>query len=559
MIGLFDEKTLSAQPVAVITGRTAASLAGIDPGRFPAAEQEEAKKKLADESQMHVWTDRNGDRQIQLDEIVAERTAAPKGALWGLYWGAWVNDDLTIWCASPFNNGYVWRIPVQEFLPDGTPVYPPPSRQQPIFTAQYKLAIHSVLPAADGRSVYLIEQGEGATGAGSPMAVSRYALDGRRLWAYRKTYTGFALDAPMYRPGLVIGAMKFCGLADLDLPQNKIELVMVNGYPGQFNLLTGDGLWVATLASDNRVSPAMSEHTYYVENFSGFFFRNRDNGKYYYIAGETDTRIMEVTGLETVRTAATPWTLTETDVARARDVARRKLALGGAKPPIVVHPMSATAAGKPAPWQFDDYAAIDAGGGHTVRFALGRDDATLYAAFDVKDESPMRNAGSDYAMLFKTGDTCELMLAADPMADPHRKRPAAGDMRLLLSEMDGRPVAVLYEPVLRAGRSKAERVFSSPTGSETFARVAILKDVRISIQRSKDGYRLEAAVPLASLGLSLAKGASLRGDLGVLFSNPGGNAVGRRAYYFNQETQITQDVPSEARLQPANWGTFTVE
>jgi hypothetical protein len=408
--------------------------------------------------------------------------------------------------------------------------------------------------------VYLIEQAGGdAQGGGSQMAVSRYALDGRRLWAYRKTWTGFALDSPLYRPGYVIGAMKFCGLGAADTPQGGVGLVMVNGYHGQFNLLSDDGLWVAALASDNRFSPPMSEHTFYVENFSGVFFKHRQTGRHYYIAGETDTRIMEVTGLETIRRGTTDLVFREEDAARAREVAARRAVAGAAKRPLAVRRVRRRADGTADGYRFDEHALIDAGAGRTARFALGYDDTTLYAAFDVKDDSPLRNGGSDYALLFKTGDACDLMLAAEPTADPKRNRPVAGDLRLLLTETGGQPVAVLYEPVLRPGVEKAERIFSSPTGRETFARVVVLKEARVTVRRGDAGYRLEAAVPLAALGLKLTAGSRLLGDVGVLFGTPGGNAVGRRAYYFNQDTQITQDIPSEARLQPDHWGRWEVE
>jgi len=561
VIFLFDEKRLCGEPVAAITARGAARLAGITPERFPEDQRELARQKLGNDRQLHVWTDRNGDRMLQLDEIVAEPTGAPGGALWGLYWGVHVDDDLTIWAATAYEAGYVWRIPVREFLADGTPVYPPPSEQKPLFMAQYPRAISSTLPSEDGRSVYLIEQAGGdARGGGSKMAVSRYTLDGRRLWAYRKTWTGFALDAPLYRPGYVIGAMKFCGTARLDdTPTGVSELVMVNGYHGQFNLLTDGGLWVAALASDNRFSPTMSEHTYYVENFSGFFFRNRDNRRYYYIAGETDTRIMEITGLETIRTGSMALVLSPDDVRRAAEAAARRGAAPGAKPPVVVRRATPEIDGALDEWPSEAMIEIDAGGGRSARMALSRDERNLYLAYDVADDSPMKNAGSDFAMLFKSGDTCELMLAADPAADPRRKTAVAGDLRVLMSEMDGQPVAVLYEPVLRPGREKAERVFSSPTGSETFARVVVLQGAKIALARRKGGYRLEAALPLDALGVELKSGTVFRGDLGVLFSTPGGNAVGRRAYYFNQDTQITQDIPTEVRLQPANWGELRIE
>ena len=559
-IFLFDPATMTAQPVAGLSGRTAHRLAGVVPEMFPERQRAEAKKKVGDERKFHVWADRNGDRRIQLDEWDAAEMAGGMWGQWGLYWGSWVDDDLTIWSATPGHTGCIWRVPVEEWLPDGTPVYPSASRQQPLFSTRYKSSISSVMPSPDGRSVYVIEQEGGNTQTGGGRAaVSRYAVDGHRLWSYRKTWANFALDAPLFRPGCVIGAMKFCGRGEASTEKGPVPLVMVNGYHGQFNLLTADGLWVAALASDNRFSPAMSEHTFYCENFSGFFYKHRDNGKHYYIAGETDTRIMEVTGLETIRTGSVALVLTERDAAQAREVAARRPATAAAVKPLVIRAAVPRLRGEPADWKFDEHAAFDAGAGRKARFALAHDAESLYAAFDVKDDSPMKNAGSDFALLFKTGDTCELMLATDPTADPRRKRPVAGDARILMTEMSGQLVAVLYQPAARAGLKREPRVFASPTGSETFDRVVRLPEARLALKRRADGYLLEAAIPLASLGMKLEKGAALRGDVGVLFSTPGGNAVGRRAYLFNQDTQITQDVPSEARLQPANWGSIRVE
>jgi hypothetical protein len=304
----------------------------------------------------------------------------------------------------------------------------------------------------------------------------------------------------------------------------------------------------------------MSSRTYYCENFSGCFFRNQNNGRHYLIAGETDTRISEVEGLETVRTGSAKLTLSEADQAKAVDVAAHLASTAtGAKQLTMRRMTNLKVDGQIREWKFDDAASIDADAGRTAKFSIGYDDENLYTAFDVKDDSPMRNAGSDFAMLFKTGDTCEIMLATKADADLHRTKAEAGDVRLLFSEMDGQPIAVLYEPVARVGEKKAERVFSSPTGSETFARVVQIPDAKIVIKRRAGGYVLEAAVPLAELGFHPKAASTFRGDVGVLFSTPGGSSVARRSYFFNQDTQITQDLPSEARLAPANWGEINVE
>ena len=109
------------------------------------------------------------------------------------------------------------------------------------------------------------------------------------------------------------------------------------------------------------------------------------------------------------------------------------------------------------------------------------------------------------------------------------------------------------------GKAPSTRSISSPTGSLTFDCVQVLAEANVRHERREGGYRLVASIPLADLQLSLATGTSLRGDAGVLFSNPGGTITTLRSFLFNKDTQITQDVPSEARLEPAKWGRLEVK
>jgi hypothetical protein len=57
------------------------------------------------------------------------------------------------------------------------------------------------------------------------------------------------------------------------------------------------------------------------------------------------------------------------------------------------------------------------------------------------------------------------------------------------------------------------------------------------------------------LGGKPAVGTEFRVDFGVMFGGESaGRKVERRAYWENRDTQITADIPTEAALQPANWG-----
>jgi hypothetical protein len=502
------------------------------------------------------WADANGDGLVQPDEMTVARVAQTYHG----YWGPWIEDDLTLW--FPGAGSGVWRVPVESWTPDGVPIYQAPASQRPLFRPLGN-CVHAMPSAAGGpgkQSVYVLERhgGNEQTAAGADwMAISRYALDGKRRWAYRRTWTDFALEAPLARPGDVVGAMKFVGQATCD---DGLELVAVNGYFGQFNLVSGDGLWVGSLCHDNRYGPKADATTIWPENFSGFFFRSPRDRKFYLLAGDTDARLWEITGLDTLKRAKAPLTLSAADRRLAEAAAAARAAVTGVKPPLrLARRPGLGIDGNLTGWDPAAFTAWDAGGGRRVRAALAYDDNNLYAAFEVRGGTAMINGGKDAALLFKTGDTCEVMLGADPAADPKRTRPAPGDTRLVFSSLGGRPVAVLLQPVAPPGRGGAPRLFSSPTGAEPFARVMLLGDAQVAIVRGGGLYRLEAAVPWRALGYPPAPGASLRGDLGVLFSDPGGSRTVYRSYLFNQDTAIVNDLPSEARLEPAKWGRVDVE
>jgi hypothetical protein len=320
----------------------------------------------------------------------------------------------------------------------------------------------------------------------------------------------------------------------------------VNGYHGQQTLMSDQGLWIAALGRDNRQGPAPDQASTWCENFNGTLFRNKDDGRVYLIGGDTDARIWEVTGLDTIRTGRVPLAITAADARLAAGASQRRRR---ADAPAAARPTLRLARGRAPDPGAGTAAALDAGGGRTARVALSHDDANLYAAFDVEDGSPMMNAAHDPALLFHGGDTCEVMLAAG----------GAGDVRLLFSVLDGRPVAVLFQRHLGPGQAPAPRRFQSPTGAEDFQRVEALAGAAVTVQRRAGGYRLEARVPLAAIPFAPGPPRVVHGDVGVLFSDASGTVTARRAYYYNAETSVVNDLPTEARLQPGQWGPIAVE
>ena len=69
------------------------------------------------------------------------------------------------------------------------------------------------------------------------------------------------------------------------------------------------------------------------------------------------------------------------------------------------------------------------------------------------------------------------------------------------------------------------------------------------------GFQIE--VPLALLKLKAEGGERLLGDIGLLRGD--GSWTSRRTYWNNQDTGMVSDVPTEARLRPANWGVWDIQ
>ena len=162
-------------------------------------------------------------------------------------------------------------------------------------------------------------------------------------------------------------------------------------------------------------------------------------------------------------------------------------------------------------------------------------------------------AFDEYQRLFKTGAALDLLLGTDPKADMARRTPGRGDLRLLIAWVDGKPQVVLYQPVAPGARPDEAWVARTEAGGETrFDRVVLLNRAEVALKGESD-FTVEAAIPLADLGLKIQPGLELAMDWGVLTSADG-HQVKERLYWANTLATGTSDEAVEARLEPHLWG-----
>jgi len=192
-----------------------------------------------------------------------------------------------------------------------------------------------------------------------------------------------------------------------------------------------------------------------------------------------------------------------------------------------------------------------------VRFASAWDDQSLYLAWDVRDATPWVNGADAPEFLYAHGDTVDFQLGTDPKADKNRTEAVLGDLRLSIGPFKGAPTAVVYRKV---AAEKHPKTFSSGVIKEySMDSVVVLSHARIHVKKEGNRYVVEAAIPLADLGLKPAPGLTLRGDVGVTHGDKAGLDTVLRTYWSNQVTGIVNDEVFELKMEPKNWGELTFQ
>jgi hypothetical protein len=199
-----------------------------------------------------------------------------------------------------------------------------------------------------------------------------------------------------------------------------------------------------------------------------------------------------------------------------------------------------------ATYAFDDQRAT---------FKIAWDEDRLYALVHVTDPSPLRNRASSPEMIFKGGDAVALVLG------PAKNQSDGGAMqKIIVAPLDGEPVVMLYRP-RRKGLEERPYIFRSPVSEVTFEHVAPLPGAEVAFKPVKGGYVAEFALPWKTLQYAPAEGRAIPLDVQVIFSDATGNQNAECAWWrsVSAEAHANNDIPTEVKLYPAEWGTLMLQ
>ncbi|HZE96378.1 MAG TPA: hypothetical protein VE981_05100 [Planctomycetota bacterium] len=555
-----------AVPVAAVGQASAWELLKEDAYKAAWPEKTDPKGDPWKSPTMFSWVDLNDDHKVQLDELkmVKGRTG-----------GVVVHPDLTILTSLGL------KLTPKGFTPKGAPLYDIAAAETFVEGAQNSLSSggEQAMQASGGWTILTV--GPKPFGADSMAGVK----NGVPMWSYPSMWPGLhaSHNAPMpEHPGEILGTTRLLGGFVSPKGSDAGDLWAINGNMGNVYLLTADGLFVGTLWKDGRVSswamPAatrgmsVKDASLNAEDFWPSMTQTSDGAIYITVGVETTCSIVRVEGLETLRrlpeatVRVTNEALAEAgqyfvkrDLLRAAREGTGTLSIAMKKTAPVVD-------GNLDDWADAAWVTIDSrtnqvgDWGHEetkTRASLAVAGDRLYAAFKTEDPNLLRNTGEALPMLFKTGGALDLMIGADPAADPKRDKPVAGDVRLVVTMVKNKPMAALYRAVVPGTPNPVP--FSSPWRTVTFDRV---DDVSAEVQLAAGGEKdvkkkgdhgiFELSIPLSVLGLKPEAGKSIKGDVGLLRGN--GFQTMQRVYWQNKATGLISDVPGEAMLTPQLWG-----
>lgn len=511
-----------------------------------------------------IWQDLNSDGQAQPGEVKYQK------ALTG---GVTIMPDLSF-CISRINDKAM-RFAPSGVSKAGVPMYD--------ITKGEVLATGVQTPASSGGDQVL----DGPDGwSVITLGVKPYAQlslsgvkNGVPMWSYPNLWPGLhaSHNAPEAdKPGEIIGATRLLGGLFEVKGSGAGPLWAINGNHGNVYIFTADGLFVATLFEGMRSGQqwrmptgkrnmSLDKITLGEENFWPGITATAD-GKVYLVDGARSA-VVRLDGLESItRLPDMNITVNQSSINRSLAAISGPVATAQAGAQKVLQVNISTQKpvvdGKLNDWAQASWADIDKRGvkgnfntnskPYDVTGALMVSNGRLYAAFRTGNAKLADNSGEMPLALFKTGGALDIMIGStNAKADPARRTAVAGDYRLLVSVVNGKPQALLYKAVVPGTKAEDKVPFSSPSRTITFDQV---DNITGQLQFAGSEGNFELSVPLSALDIQPGDGQQIKGDIGILRGSNGETTS--RLYWSNKSTGITSDVPSEATLSPGLWGTF---
>ena len=489
--------------------------------RWPVLDDPEIKPRIPPgrpEGDFFVWTDRNHDHAVQPDEVqfIRPTTAGAPGVVF--------QPDLSVISGGPY---YLPAAGVDE---NGVPNYDL-SKLQPVSQTPVK---GDVAMSPDGWFV---------------VDCSGFK-DDRQRWSLASRDT----KTPPDGPGELQEPKRMLGYPVKSAHGEAGYLVARYSYMGEIYVYSTDGILIHTLGSDARSAPfwpypdqkpgmAVTGLSFDAEHFWPFMF-GLDDGNVYLSVGKWHSSLVRLDGLDKVqRIDSGKIDVTAAMIAAAAPARAEKAAGDVMRNEIAVQAIPARIDGNLSKWPANGWAPINP----KNSFQVGLSGDKLVVAYRTDQSQLLLNSATEFPFAFTQGGGLDLMLRTGGAGE--NKNPEPGDIRLFVTKKNGQVLAVLYRQ--KAAGAGTRQTFASPVGEVTFDDV---KDVSKEVEVAADGSNYEFSVPLSVLGLKNPAGKSFRGDAGIVMSD--GVRARARIYWHNKWDSMCADVPSEARLNPGQWGLF---
>ena len=470
-----------------------------------------------------AWVDRNGDGKRDADELTEFRSG-------GSYWSnGWVRPDMAIMTISGL------LVKPTGYSAAGVPLYD--------FSHPEKIPNWIVFKDHPSQGGTPIIDMAGNVSDG----INYQTADGRR-GTYPNRYGRH--DAPAAQRGVLIAPFRTNGVVE-DVP-NVGSITALSGDRGEWFLFSLDGLFISSICQDIKGDVTLDETFIGGESFGGFIWRDEKKRVMVQLGGNS-YRLMEVLGLDTCRKQQLKLAVTDQQIAEGGKRTKEKQVTSSGEPSELTVATVASLPADAAPPEGGLNEPLIAGAitfrvqepGNASRWwraSLAQDGKSLAMMFQVADNSPWKNGEGRYTHAFMGGDCVDLQLEV----------PGRGPVRLLVANLGGKDTAAYFQKT--SPHSQGAITYVAGGGRETIDEARVITNAVIRHNTGISGYSVLITVPLSELGIVPATIGATRGIVGVIFSDPLGTNRAARVYWFDKNTSMVNDVPTEARMLPSRWG-----
>jgi len=513
---------------------------------------ENSDPKVKHPTTTRYWADANGDGLEQPEEMT---TAS--GDLHFSGWYMAFAPDMT------FYSRYQ-QFKVTGFTPTGAPLY---DLEHPVQLPHNDegggMGATSGMGSADDKLMIY----NGKYGADRATFNVYDIASGKQIWSYPDNFVGVhgSHNATPAEVGMIRGAFDIGGTAKLPAPIGNIWVIPTN--VGEWHILTGDGFYLTRLFEGDQLKvkwPAEAVPGADMtcapcgmggEDFGGSIAYGAD-GKLYLQSGKTGFWNLEVTGLDTVKAiSGKSIKISAAEMAQAQALRESQMQTVVGKRSLAIKKNTPAFTGNlNGDFKGMDILSFQKTPEAAVRAVATWDDQNLYLAWDVSDDTPWLNAAKVPEDMYVSGDTVDFQMGTDPKADKNRNQAVEGDLRISIGNFQNNATAVIYRKV---SATKKPKTFSSGViHNYPMDYVNVLANAKIVVKPRKNGYVVEAAIPLADLGFKPAAGLNLSGDFGTTHGGADGARTRLRTYWNNQHTGLVDDAVFELQMEPKNWGAL---